>query len=69
MIPRFTAALNRREDGFVLATVLVFMLVLTLSVFFGAGLTRTDVQVVNNEQNQKEAFARPRRGSMKRSIA
>jgi hypothetical protein len=56
MIPRFTAALNRREDGFVLATVLVFMLVLTLSVFFGAGLTRTDVQVVNNEQNQKEAF-------------
>jgi len=55
MIPRFTAS-NRREDGFVLATVLVFMLVLTLSVFFGAGLTRTDVQVVNNEQNQKEAF-------------
>ena len=57
MIPRFTTASNRREDGFVLATVLVFLLVLTLSVFFSAGMTRTDVQVVNNEQNQKEAFA------------
>jgi hypothetical protein len=57
MIPRFAVASSRREDGFVLATVLVFLLVLTLSVFFGAGLTRTDVQVVNNEQNQKEAFA------------
>jgi hypothetical protein len=57
MIARTTGAPNRREDGFVLATVLVFLVVLTLSIFFGAGLTRTDIQLVNNEQNQKEAFA------------
>jgi hypothetical protein len=57
MIPRFTTAPNRREGGFVLATVLVFLVVLTLGIFFGAGLTRTDIQVVNNEQNQKKAFA------------
>jgi hypothetical protein len=48
---------TQRQEGFVLATVLVFLLVLTLGVFFSAGMTRTNVQVVNNEQNQKEAFA------------
>jgi hypothetical protein len=57
MIPRYSAAPNRREDGFVLATVLVFLVVLTLSISFSARLTRTDIQVVNNEQNQKKAFA------------
>src|SRR5207249_12313628 len=46
----------RRESGFVLATVLVFLVVLSLTAFFAAKLTRTDVQVVNNLQNEKEAL-------------
>lgn len=46
-----------RQGGFILATVLVFLVVLSLTAFFAAGLTRTDIQVVNNLQNEKEAFA------------
>jgi hypothetical protein len=57
MIAQFMAATVRREGGFMLATVLVFLVVLSLTVFFSAGMTRTSIQVVNNEQNQKEAFA------------
>jgi hypothetical protein len=44
------------EQGFVLATVLVFLVVLSLTAFFAAGLTRSDVQVVNNLQNEREAL-------------
>ncbi|MGH7897344.1 MAG: PilX N-terminal domain-containing pilus assembly protein [Candidatus Binatia bacterium] len=44
------------QDGLVLATVLVFLLVLTLSAYFASMLSRTDVLIVNNEQNEKEAF-------------
>ena len=46
----------RSNKGFALATVLVLILVLTVTIFFSARLTRTDVQVVNNLQNEKEAF-------------
>ncbi|MBI2962345.1 MAG: hypothetical protein HYY35_01200, partial [Deltaproteobacteria bacterium] len=45
------------QGGFILATVLVFLVVLSLTAFLAARLTRTDVQVVNNLQNEKEAFA------------
>src|ERR1051325_2520872 len=45
-----------REGGFVLATVLVFLVVLSLTAFFAASLTRTDVQVVQNLQNEKDAL-------------
>jgi hypothetical protein len=55
--PRYAAATNRGENGFVLATVLLFLVVVTVGIFFAAGLTRTNVQIVNNEHNQKEAFA------------
>jgi Tfp pilus assembly protein PilX len=48
---------NRTQDGFILATVLLFLVVLSLSAFLAAGLTRTDVQVVNNLQSEKKAFA------------
>jgi len=44
------------QRGFALATVLVFLLVLTTALFFAAGATRVDVQLANNEQNEKEAF-------------
>ena len=57
MISQTLAARTRREGGFMLATVLVFLVVLSMTVFFAARMTRTDIQVVNNEQNQKEAFA------------
>lgn len=46
-----------RESGFVLATVLVFLVVLSLTAFLAARLTRTDVQMVNNLQNEKKAIA------------
>jgi Tfp pilus assembly protein PilX len=42
--------------GFALPAVLVFALLLSLSAFASAFLTRTDVQIVNNGQNEKEAF-------------
>lgn len=44
------------ESGLVLATVLVFLVVITLTAFGAAALTRTDIQLVNNEQNEKVAF-------------
>lgn len=44
------------QHGLVLATVLVFMVILSLAAFLAAALTRTDTQVVNNIQNEKEAF-------------
>jgi Tfp pilus assembly protein PilX len=47
---------NRRERGFILATVLVFLVVLSLVAFFAARLTRANTQVVNNLQNEKQAF-------------
>ncbi|MGH7822143.1 MAG: hypothetical protein ACREQ9_20470 [Candidatus Binatia bacterium] len=45
-----------REAGFVLATIVVFVVVLSLTGFLIAALTRTDVQVVNNIRNETEAF-------------
>lgn len=47
---------NDGQRGIALATVLVFLVVLSLVAFLAAALTRTDVQVVNNTQNEKEAF-------------
>jgi len=44
------------ERGFALATILVLGLVLTAALFYGASATRVDVQLANNEQNEKEAF-------------
>src|SRR5262249_23901356 len=44
------------HEGFILATVLVFLVVLSLTAFLAARLTGTDVQVVNNLQNEREAF-------------
>lgn len=46
----------RNEEGFVLATILVFVILLTLSAFAAATLTRVDVQLVENEVNEKQAF-------------
>jgi Tfp pilus assembly protein PilX len=51
-----TMATGYRQRGFILATVLVFLVVLSLTAFLLARLTRTDIQVVNNLQNEKEAF-------------
>ena len=48
---------NRSERGFILAVVLVFLLVLSVSAYFAAAMTRTDIQVVNNIQNEKKALA------------
>ncbi len=45
------------ESGFVLATVLVFLIVLSLVAFLAAKLTRSDIQIVNNLQNEKEAIS------------
>ncbi len=45
-----------RQGGMVLATVLVFLVVLTLTAFSAAALTRTNLQLVNNEQNEKTAL-------------
>src|SRR5690242_16068624 len=45
-----------RQDGLVLATVLVFLVVLTLAAFLAAGATRTDIQLVNNGYNERRAF-------------
>src|ERR1043166_2646812 len=47
---------KRTENGFILATVLVFLVVLSLTAFLAAKLTRSDITVVNNLQNEKEAF-------------
>ena len=44
------------ERGLVLATVLMLLLVLTLATYSGAMLSRTDVQLVNNEQHAKKAL-------------
>jgi Tfp pilus assembly protein PilX len=44
------------EAGFILATVLVFLVVLSLTAFLAAKLTRSDIQVMNNLQNEKEAL-------------
>ncbi len=46
----------RGQRGFILATVLIFLVVLSLTAFLAAKLTRTDIQVVNNLQNEKEAL-------------
>jgi type II secretory pathway pseudopilin PulG len=55
-----TREANTRKNGqrgFVLATVLVFLVVLSLTAFLAAKLARTNIQVVNNLQNEKEAFS------------
>src|SRR6185295_2052742 len=52
-----TGSSKRSERGFILAVVLVFFLVLSVSAYFAAAMTRTDVQVVNNLQNEKKALA------------
>jgi Tfp pilus assembly protein PilX len=57
MNSRMATSRIRGERAFILATVLIFLVVLSLSAFLGAKLTRTDIQVVNNLQNEKEAFA------------
>lgn len=56
MISVTHGTVSSRERGLVLATVLVFLVVLSIVAFLAAALTRTDVQVVNNLQNEKEAF-------------
>lgn len=48
---------KRGQRGFILATVLLFLVVLSLTAFLAAKLTRTDIQVVNNLQNEKEALS------------
>ena len=57
MNTRPTTKRGRGQRGFILATVLIFLIVLSLTAFLAAKLTRTDIQVVNNLQNEKEAFA------------
>jgi Tfp pilus assembly protein PilX len=47
----------RKQDGFILATVLVFLVVLGITAFLAARLTRADIQVVNNLQTEKKALA------------
>ena len=47
----------RNERGFILATVILFLMILSVTAFFAAGMTRTDIQIVNNVQNEKEALA------------
>lgn len=44
------------ERGVVLTIVLVFLVLLSLGSFFGAALTRTNIRVVTNEQNERKAF-------------
>ena len=44
------------ERGYILATVMVFLVVLSMTAFFGAKLARTNVQVVTNLGNQKDAL-------------
>ena len=44
------------EAGFILATLLVFAVVLSLTAFLAAKLTRTDIQLVNTLQNEKKAL-------------
>ena len=57
---------RRQERGFILATVLVFLVVLTLTAFFAARITRTNTQVVNNLQNEEAGVLR-RGGRHRRS--
>jgi len=44
------------ERGFVVATVLVFLVVLGITAFFAARLTRSDIQGVSNLQNERRAL-------------
>jgi Tfp pilus assembly protein PilX len=44
------------SGGMILATILVFLMVLTLAAFAAATLTRTNAQLVTNERNEKAAF-------------
>jgi Tfp pilus assembly protein PilX len=44
------------QDGMVLAAVLVLMVVMMISGFAAAVLTRTDVQLVNNAASERQAF-------------
>lgn len=44
------------EAGLVLPTILVFMIVLMIGAFYAAALSRTDLQVVTNIHNEKEAL-------------
>lgn len=44
------------ERGLVLAVVLVFLVVLTLTGFLASALTRTDIQVVSSLRSEKRAF-------------
>ena len=46
----------RNEHGVVLAAILVLLVVLTLSAFGAALLTRTDIQLVNNGYAERKAF-------------
>jgi hypothetical protein len=57
MNTRNAAIREYAQRGFILATVLVFLVVLSLTAFLAARLTRTDIQVVNNLQNEKEALS------------
>lgn len=57
MNARATTIRGQGERGFILATVLVFLVVLSITAFLAARLTRTNIQVVNNLQNEKEAHA------------
>jgi len=57
MSPLLVAPPKRTQGGFILATVLLLLVVLSLTAFLAAGLTRTDIQVVNNLQSEKKAFA------------
>ena len=56
MSERFVGSRGRRERGFALPIVLVFMIVATLTGYFAARLTRSDIKGVNNLQNEKEAL-------------
>ena len=55
-MPMKTGSMVGNQRGVILATVLVFLVVLTLSAFFASMLSRTDILLVNNEQNEKQAF-------------
>jgi hypothetical protein len=57
MNKQLTAKQGGRQQGFILAIVLVFLIVLSAVALFGTDLTRTNIQIVNNLQNEKEAFA------------
>jgi Tfp pilus assembly protein PilX len=48
--------IGRDENGIVLAVILVFLLLLSLSGLAGGMLSRTDIQIVRNQQQEREAF-------------